>query len=65
MSHENMLDVQDQAGDTRPSVLPDGDHLNWDVCIERPPARPGGALTVQLRYEGRSKPLPVPDPSEE
>ena len=64
MGDDYTLDVRDQAEVARPPVRPDDDHLSWGARIEYPPARLGGALAVRLRFTGRSKPLPVPHPSE-
>ena len=35
------------------------DLLDWDAAIITPPPRPSGTIRVKLKYEGRSKPLPV------
>ena len=37
-------------------------HLDWDVCIAKTPARLSGKIRVRLEYKGRSKPTPFEDP---
>ena len=65
MSDNRILEVVDKA-DAAPQPLPlDGDLLNWDETLEKvPPPRRSGTIKVQLHRVGRSKPIPVPDPSE-
>jgi hypothetical protein len=65
MNDKQTLEGQGQAETTAAPVRPDDNRLDWDLHIETPPVRPGGTIKVQLRYDGRSKPIPVPDPSEE
>lgn len=48
-------------------VLPaynEEDILNWDVAIQVPPSRPSGTIRVKLKYNGRSKPIPIESPWE-
>ncbi|HEY8504735.1 MAG TPA: hypothetical protein VIL46_09145 [Gemmataceae bacterium] len=48
-----------------PAVPPDVESLDWDVSLDTPPARPKGTVRVELRYQGRGKPIPVDDPAAE
>lgn len=46
-------------------VYDEEDILNWDAAIVTPPPRQSGTIRVKLKYMGRSKPIPVDNPSEE
>jgi len=64
MGDEQTLDLQAQI--QRMTAPAGADQLlDWEASIELPPARPKGTVQVQLQYAGRSRPLPVPDSSEE
>jgi hypothetical protein len=36
--------------------------LDWDACLDMPPARPAGTVRVRLNFLGRGKPIPLADP---
>jgi len=36
--------------------------LNWTLTVDPPPARLCGSIEVELRYRGRSSPIPAEDP---
>ncbi|MCY4569137.1 MAG: hypothetical protein OXD49_12600 [Candidatus Poribacteria bacterium] len=46
-------------------VYDEEDILNLDAVIATPPPRRSGTIRVKLIYKGRSKPIPVENPSEE
>jgi|GEM_PF-1745307 len=46
-------------------VYDEEDILNVDAVIATPPPRRSGTIRVKLIYKGRSKPIPVENPSEE
>ncbi len=46
-------------------VYDEEDILNVDAVIVTPPPRQSGTIRVKLKYMGRSKPIPVDNPSEE
>ncbi len=43
----------------------DEDRCDWDVNLATPPKRPSGKIRVRLENRGRSRPLPVSDPTAE
>lgn len=36
--------------------------LDWDFCIESPPARPSGIVEADAEFVGRGRPIPLDDP---
>ena len=36
--------------------------LDWDFCIESPPARPSGIVEADVEFLGRGRPIPLDDP---
>jgi hypothetical protein len=52
--------------EARPPVPVDIEEvLDWDFCLETPPARPHGVVKARVEFRGRSKPLPVLEPDDE
>ena len=43
----------------------ENENLDWDAWIETSPARAKGTIQVQVVFVGRSRPIPVADPSAE
>ena len=44
---------------------PDDEVLDWDVFIEKTPARPGGVIDAEIQFTGRGRPIPVDQPGGE
>ncbi len=53
-------DLEDRSQATlQPEVL------DWDACLEAPPARPSGTIKVRLHFRGRDEPIPVDEPEDD
>ena len=46
----------------QPIEAPEEDMLDWDFVLTPPPPKRQGTILVELRYAGRSKPLPADNP---
>jgi hypothetical protein len=64
MGEEKILETPN-AAEKKPVPAAEGEDVsNWDEYLPTPPPRRKGRIVVQLRYRGRSKPIPVENPSE-
>lgn len=65
MSDKNALEQAERPKTIRPSPVSEEDVEKDDVIIPTPPPRRSGTIKVRLKYGGRSKPIPVDDPSDD
>lgn len=62
MNQNSEPDVAEKKEAEPLPVEPDEEVLDWDAYV--PPPKRKGTIRVRLRYMGRSKPMPVPDPED-